>query len=105
MKSAIRVKRVETRPRTPNLKNMVFDLCWGGPVFDGLFLSLVTKMLFHFFVKKKTFSSGHGPHVCTLSGQPSLPCSKLQLMKNVDLQPREWSASRGQFGGWRRHCD
>ena len=26
-------------------------------------------------------------HVCTLSGQSSLPCAKLQLMKNIDLQP------------------
>ena len=61
----------------------------------------LTKML-----KKKTYkkTSGSGPHVYILSGQSSLPCSKLQLMKNIDLQPREWSVSMEQFGGWRWPC-
>ena len=45
------------------------------------------------------------PHVCALSGQSSLPCSELQMMKNIDMQPRKGVGLREQFGGWRRPCD
>ena len=44
--------------------------------------------------------------MCALS-VGSLPChaQKLPLMKIVDLQPCEWSASVDQFGSWRWPCD
>ena len=36
--------------------------------------------------------------MCTISGQSSLPCLKLQLMKIIDLQSCGWSASGEPFG-------
>ena len=49
------------------------------------------------------FSSGNGSHVCTLSG--SLPCSKLQLMKNIGPAVMRVVGSGEQFGGWRLRSD
>ena len=53
------------------------------------------KMLMTCFVFSLFFEcvSRQGLDVCTPSGQSSLPCSKLQLVKNIDPQSCEWSAS------------
>ena len=84
--------------KTSHLKNMVFDR-----FFVDQFLMVVSSLpgrphgprrgVQQMLMTKKLFclkkSSRNGPPSYTLSGQSSLPCSKLQLMKNIDLQPCE----------------
>ena len=95
--------------KTPNLKSVVFDrfgevrfLMALLPSPDNPTDSLRRPKNAHdkkkllFFLKNEV-PSGDGPLVCTLSAQSSLPCSKLQLVKNIDLQSSGWSSSGGQF--------
>ena len=99
--------------KTPSLKNVVFDLFSGGDKFFDCFPSLDNpidplwcpenardKNVFIFVFDRKKIRVGVG-RMCALSGQSSMPCSVLQLMK----KQCEWSASREQFGSCRWPCD
>ena len=76
--------------KTPNLENMAFDR-YGeeegeGPVFD--FVPSVAKMFFPFSVEKIVSEWA----ACVHSQWSPMPCTKLRLVRNINLQPCEWSA-------------